>query len=134
MNNVCLMGRLTKEVEVRYSQSATPIAVARYTLAVPKQFKKQGEPDADFINCICFGKTAEFAEKHLAKGKQIAVTGRIQTGSYEKDGRKIYTTDIVVDGHTFCGSADANNSNVSGGTGGGYMPQIPTEEEDDLPF
>ena len=98
MNKVILCGRLTKDPEVRQGNST----VARYTLAVDRRFKKDGEPDADFINCIAFGKNAEFVEKYLNKGTKIAVVGRIQTGSYtNKEGQKVYTTDIVVEEHEF---------------------------------
>ena len=97
MNQVILMGRLTKDPEVRQTQSGTE--VAKYTLAVDRY----GE-GADFINCTAFGKTAEFAEKNLSKGTKIAVTGRIQTGKYEKDGRTVYTTDVIVNNHEFCES------------------------------
>ena len=89
MNKVILMGRLVRDPEVRYSQGDSPVAVARYSLAVNRRFKKQGEADADFINCVAFGKTGEFAEKFLRKGQMISVVGRIQTGSYtDKDGKK----------------------------------------------
>ena len=99
MNRVILCGRLTREPEVRYSQTASgSMAVARYTLAVDRAFKKEGEQAADFINCIAFGKNGEFAEKYLHQGTKIVVTGRIQTGSYtNKDGQRVYTTDVVVE-------------------------------------
>lgn len=106
MNKVVLIGRLTKQVEVRQSQSGT--SIARYTLAVDRRFKREGDPDADFLNCVAFSKVAEFAEKWLHKGMKIAVTGRIQTGSYtNKDGFKVYTTDIIVDDQEFCESKGA---------------------------
>lgn len=102
MNLVCLMGRLTRDPEIRTTESTT---IARYTLAVDRRFKKDGEQGADFINCVAFGKSAEFAEKYFQKGTKIAVTGRIQTGSYEKeDGTKVYTTDIIVDNQEFAES------------------------------
>lgn len=103
MNSVCLLGRLVRDPEIRTSQGGTK--VARYTLAVNRQYKREGEPEADFINCIAFGTRADFVEKFLQKGRQIAVAGRIQTGSYEKDGVRHYTTDIVVDSHYFADSA-----------------------------
>jgi single-strand DNA-binding protein len=106
MNQVTLMGRLTKEPEVRYSQGATPTAIARYSLAVNRKFKRDGEPESDFFNCVAFGKNGEFAEKYLQKGMQILVTGSLQTGSYEKDGVKRYTTDIIVDAHYFTGKKE----------------------------
>lgn len=109
MNKVVLMGRLTKDPEVRYSQGNNPMAIARYTLAVERKFKRDGEANADFINCIAFGKNGEFAEKYLHKGIKIAVVGRIQTGSYtNKDGVKVYTTDVVVEEHEFVESKNAN--------------------------
>lgn len=95
MNSVNLIGRLTNDPEVRNT-------VARYTLAVDRRYKKDGEPTADFIRCVTFGKGAEFAEKWLHKGIKIAVTGRIQTGSYtNKDGNKVYTTDVIIESHEF---------------------------------
>lgn len=103
MNKVCLIGWLTKEPDVRYSQGEKPIAVAKYMLAVNRQYKSSNGQDADFINCVAMGKLGEFAEKHLHKGMRIGVEGRIQTGSYtNKDGRKVYTTEVVVESHTFC--------------------------------
>ena len=98
MNQVALLGRLTKEPDVRYTQDG--MAIARYTLAVDRRGK---DNTADFINCIAFGKSGEFAQKYLKKGMKIAVTGRIQTGSYQKqDGTKVYTTDVVIESHEFC--------------------------------
>ena len=96
MNKVILMGRLTRDPDIRYSQGENSMAIARYSLAVDRRFKRDGEATADFINCVAFGRSAEFAEKYLRKGIKIAVTGRIQTGSYtNKDGVKVYTTDVV---------------------------------------
>ena len=116
MNKVILMGRLTRDPEVRYTQGDNAMAIARYSLAVDRRFKRDGEPDADFINCVAFGKSGEFAEKYLKKGTKIAVVGRIQTGSYtNKDGQKVYTTDVVVEEQEFAesknsGSSDNNQS------------------------
>ena len=105
------MGRLTKDPDVRYSQGANTTCIARYTLAVERKFKQEGQPTADFINCIAFGKLGEFAEKYLRQGIKIAVTGRIQTGSYtNKDGQKVYTTDVVVEEQEFCESKSQPNS------------------------
>ena len=105
MNKVILMGRLTKDPEVRYSQGENSSAVARYTLAVDRKFKQEGQPTADFINCVAFGRSAEFTEKYLRQGTKIAVTGRIQTGSYtNKEGVKVYTTDVVVEEQEFAES------------------------------
>ena len=106
MNRVWLCGRLTKDPDVRYTQGAEPMAIARYTLAVDR--RKKDENSADFISCVAFGKSAEFAEKYLHKGIKIAVEGRIQTGSYtNKDGKKVYTTDVVVESTEF---AESKNS------------------------
>ena len=105
MNKVILMGRLTRDPEVRYSQSNSgdgQMAIARYTLAVDRRFNRNGDQNADFIGCVAFGKSAEFAEKYLKQGTKIAVTGRIQTGSYtNKDGNKVYTTDVVIEEQEF---------------------------------
>ena len=111
MNKVIEIGRLVKDPEIRYSQGSNTTCVARYTLAVDRKFKQEGQPNADFINCIAFGKLGEFAEKYLHKGVKIAVTGRIQTGSYtNKDGQKVYTTDVVVEEQEFCESKSQSNS------------------------
>ncbi len=119
MNKVILMGRLTRDPEVRYSQGENATAVARYTLAVDRRFNRNNdEQTADFINCVAFGRSGEFAEKYLHKGTKIAVTGRIQTGSYtNKDGVKVYTTDVVVEDQEF-----AESKNASGQAGGDYAP------------
>ena len=102
---------MTKDPDIRYSQGANTTCVARYTLAVDRKFKQEGQPTADFINCIAFGKLGEFAEKYLHKGVKIAVTGRIQTGSYKnKDGNTVYTTDVVVEEQEFCESKSQSNS------------------------
>jgi len=104
MNKVILMGRLTRDPEVRYSQSAEPMAIARYSLAVNRRFKRDGEPDVDFLNCVAFGRNGEFAEKFFQKGQQVSVVGHLQTGSYEKDGIKRYTTDIIIEEQHFAES------------------------------
>ena len=114
MNKVTLMGRLTKDPDVRYAQNENSTCVARYSLAVDRRGK---EKEADFINCVAFGKAGEFAEKYLKKGTKILVSGRIQTGSYEKDGKKVYTTDVVVEEHYFCESKSSGES--SGESSGG---------------
>lgn len=102
MNKVILMGRLTRDPEVRYSQGDSATAVARYTLAVDRRFKRDGEASADFINCVVFGKSAEFAERYFRQGLKVVVSGRIQTGSYtNRDGVKVYTTDVVVEDQEF---------------------------------
>ncbi|MCL2252895.1 MAG: single-stranded DNA-binding protein [Lachnospiraceae bacterium] len=122
MNKVILMGRLTRDPEVRYSQGEGSMAIARYTLAVDRRFSRNNDDQtADFIGCVAFGKTGEFAEKYLRKGTKIAVTGRIQTGSYtNKDGVKIYTTDVVVEDHEFCESKNSGGSEGGNYSGGGY--------------
>ena len=131
------MGRLTADPQVRYSQRDNATAVARYTLAVDRQFKRDGDQSADFINCIAFGKRGEFAEKYLRKGTKIAVVGRIQTGSYtNKDGQKVYTTDVIVDEHEFVESKAASQNNGSGSTpvsSDGFM-SIPDGVDAELPF
>lgn len=110
MNKVILMGRLTREPEVRYSSGESQTAVARYTLAVDRRFKRQDdEQTADFINCVVFGRGAEFAEKYLRQGIKVVVEGRIQTGSYtNREGQKIYTTDVVVESQEFAESKGAS--------------------------
>lgn len=136
MNKVILIGRLTADPDIRYSQSDNPVCVARYRLAVNRRFKREGEPEADFINCIAFGKTGEFAEKYLHKGSKIAIVGRIQTGSYtNKDGQKVYTTDIVVEEHEFCESRAANGQAAapSPTDENGFM-SIPDGIDEELPF
>lgn len=105
-------GRLTRDPEVRYTQGNKPMCIARYTLAVDRRFKREGEPTADFINCIAFGKNGEFVEKYVKKGVKLAVSGHIQTGSYtNRENKKVYTTDIVVDEQEFCESKSASNQN-----------------------
>lgn len=100
-----LMGRLTRDPDVRYSSGEKPMAIARYTMAVDRRFKRDGETNADFIGCVAFGRQAEFAEKYLRQGIKIAISGRVQTGSYiNKDGNKVYTTDIVVEDQEFAES------------------------------
>lgn len=144
MNKVILMGRLTRDPEVRYTQGENGMAVARYTLAVDRrQSRNSGEEQtADFISCVAFGKSGEFAEKYLHKGTKIAVTGRIQTGSYtNKDGQKVYTTDVVVEEHEFAeskASGDGGSSYSNGGgrattDGDGFM-NIPDGIDEELPF
>ncbi len=117
MNHVVLMGRLTRDPDVRYGQGDTPMAIARYTLAVDRRRNPNNQEGAtaDFISCVAFGKSGEFAEKYLHKGTKIAVRGHIQTGSYtNKDGMKVYTTDVVIDEQEFCESKNANNGNGNG--------------------
>lgn len=114
MNKVILMGRITKDIEVRYTAGDKPTAVARYTLAVKRQFHRDGEQDTDFINCVAFGRQAEFAEKYFKQGTKIVISGRIQTGSYtNREGRKVYTTDIVIEEQHFAESKAVSNSGQS---------------------
>ena len=157
MNRVILMGRLTRDPEVRYTAGDQQLAIARYTLAVDRRQSRNNnngdEQTADFINCVAFGRTGEFAEKYLHKGMKIAVTGRIQTGSYtNKDGVKVYTTEVVVEDHEFCESKNASNGENGGynhngggsynngnrsqapsGAGDGFM-NIPDGIDEELPF
>ncbi|MCM1039942.1 MAG: single-stranded DNA-binding protein [Roseburia sp.] len=145
MNKVILMGRLTRDPEVRYSQGESATAVARYTLAVDRRFNRNGDENtADFINCVAFGRAGEFAEKYFRKGIKIAVTGRIQTGSYtNKDGVRVYTTDVVVEEQEFAESKNSSSSGEGGFTGGnrpepaaagdGFM-NIPDGIDEELPF
>jgi single-strand DNA-binding protein len=134
MNNVCLHGRITAEPEVRYTQGSEPIAIARFTLAVDRKFKKGGQPTADFINCKAFGKTAEVVQKYLDKGSEITAVGSIQTGSYEKDGRKIYTTDIVVNEFDFCGKKDGSDKKETKKETSEFVALSDDFDEDSIPF
>lgn len=132
MNKVILMGRLTRDPEVRYSSGENALAIARYTLAVDRRFRKDNEASADFIGCVAFGKGGEFAEKHLRQGTKIVVTGRIQTGSYtNREGQKVYTTEIVVEDQEFAESkaASQNNSQTSAGSRQQPPPPMPTDKD-----
>ena len=121
MNKVVLMGRLTRDPEVRYSQGENALAIARYTLAVDRRFKRDGEQTADFINCVVFGKSAEFTDRYFRQGMRVVVCGRIQTGSYvNKDGQKVYTTDIIVDDQEFADSKGQGGDNSGFGGGNSY--------------
>ena len=144
INRVVLVGRLTRDPDLRYTNSGT--SVASFTVAVDRNFtNQQGNREADFINCVAFGKQGEFAEKYLKKGMKIAICGRIQTGSYtDKDGIKRYTTDVVVEEHYFVESKNANNGNASNSqsapqnnqpaaSNDGFM-SIPEGIEEELPF
>lgn len=156
MNKIFLMGRLTNDPEIRYTQGENPVAIARYTLAVDRRYKKDGEPTADFLRCVAIGRNAEFAEKYFRKGIKLVIWGHIQTGSYtNKDGQKVYTTDIYVDEQEFAESKSAAERRESTGqtqsakapsapqtppspspaydTGDGFM-NIPDGIEDELPF
>ena len=136
MNKVVLMGRLVREPEVRYSSGANgSTAVARYTLAIDRKFKQEGQPNADFISCIAFGKLGEFAEKYLHKGVKIAVVGRIQTGSYtNKDGQRVYTTDVVVEEQEFCESKGSQQQPEKPQPSNGEWMSVSDGTESELPF
>ena len=139
MNKVILMGRLTRDPEVRYSQGEQAMAVARYTLAVDRRGKNQ-ENSADFIQCVAFGKAGEFAERYLHKGTKIVLTGRIQTGSYtNKEGQRVYTTDVIAEDQEFAESKNAEGS----GTYNNQPSPVPqqndsgfmnVDENSELPF
>ena len=120
MNKVILMGRLTRDPDVRYSQGDSPMAIARYTLAVDRRFRRDNDQQtADFISCVAFGRNGEFAEKYLHQGTKIVAEGRIQTGSYtNKDGNKVYTTEVVVENQEFAESKASASNNE-----GGFQPQ-----------
>lgn len=148
MNKVILMGRLTRDPDVRYSQGVNQLAVAKYSLAVDRRFKRDGEPTADFFNCTAFGKQAEFAEKYFKQGTKIVITGRIQNDNYtNKEGQKVYSVSIIVEEQEFAESksvSDSNRSNISNnsynepapaptGTTDDFM-NIPDGLEDGLPF
>ena len=143
MNKVILVGRLTKDPEVRYSQGENATAVARYTVAVDRRFKRDGESTADFIPCVVFGRSAEFAEKYFRQGLRVAISGRITTGSYtNKDGIKVYTTEVTVEEQEFAESkaeSEANKTSnqqatsANASSGGGFM-NIPDGIEEELPF
>ena len=143
MNKVQLVGRLTRDPEIRYSQGENATATARFSVAVNRRFKNsEGNYDADFINCVAFGKSAEFVEKYFKKGMAIGLTGRIQTGSYtNKDGQKVYTTDVVVEETEFVeskGASRADNSNNSrpapSATNNNDFMSIPDGVDEELPF
>lgn len=148
MNKVILMGRLTRDPEVRYSQGSEPLAVARYTLAVNRRFKRQGDQDADFIGCVAFGKTGEFAEKYFKKGQMVGVVGRLQVRSWDdNEGKKRWTTEVVVEEQHFAESRASSESHrdsapapapraaaQSAPPSDGFYPIDESIEDDDLPF
>ncbi len=151
MNKVILMGRLTRDPDIRYSAGENSTAVARYTIAVDRRFKRDGEPTADFISCVSFGRTAEFIEKYIRQGTKVVTSGRIQTGSYtNREGNKVYTTDVVVEEMEFAESKSASQNSMAGGayqapqadnqaaaaapmTDDGFM-NIPDGIDEELPF
>lgn len=139
MNKVILMGRLTRNPEVRYSQGAEPKAIARYSLAVNRRFKRQEEQDADFIPCVAFGKQGEFAEKYLSKGRLIAVSGRLQVRNWDdNNGNKRTTIEVVVEEQYFAESKKSNAENgqkrENDGIVEGFYPIDDDVKDDDLPF
>lgn len=143
MNNVSLVGRLTRPIELHYSQGDNPIAMCNLNVAVDRKFKKDGQPTADFINCKAFGKTAEFIEKYFDKGNRIGLTGSIQTGSYKnKDGATVYTTDVIVDNVEFVEpksssnstSNENNSSRPNPSNDDGFMNISDGVEDEGLPF
>ena len=145
MNKVILMGRLTRDPEIRYTQGATSMAIARFSLAVDRRFKREGEPDADFFNCTAFGKQAEFAERYLKQGTKMVVVGRIQNDNYtNKEGQKVYSVQIMVDEMEFAESKNSSENNAgayqqsnrpspSAAAGDGFM-NIPDGIDEELPF
>ena len=134
MNKVILIGRLTRDPEVRYSQGETPLAIARYTLAVDRKFRREEGQSADFISCVAFGKMGEHVEKYYYQGLKVAVTGHIQTGSYiNKDGVKVYTTEVVVEEQEFVeskGSNDKSQGNILQKQEEGFLDV----SDEELPF
>ena len=131
MNHVSLHGRLVRDPETNYTSTTT---VSKFTIAVDRKYKKDGEPTADFISCVAFGKTAETIEKFFHKGSEIALSGRIQTGSYtNKNGQKVYTTEVVVEEFDFCGNKGQSNSELPSSSQDDFK-DIPKSIEEDLPF
>lgn len=134
MNKVILLGRLTRDPEIRYSAGAEAKAVAKFTLAVDRRFKKDGEQSADFITCTAFGKSAEFIEKYIRKGQKILVEGHWQTGSYEKDGKKYYTNDCIIESLDFADSKKEGSPAPSPQTDADGFMNIPDDIQEELPF
>ena len=141
MNKVILMGRLTREPEVRYSQGSEPLAIARYTLAVNRRMKKNGEQEADFINCVAFGKSGEFAEKYFRKGQLVGVIGRLQVRSWDKDGERRYATEVIIEEQHFAeskkdsGEGKAATKESGQAAADGFYPiDEDIEDDGDLPF
>ena len=135
MNKVQLVGRLYRDVDIRYTDGGS--SIAKFGIACDRRFKTDGQPTADFISCIAFGKTAEFIEKYFKKGMRIGVSGRIQTGSYDnKDGQKVYTTDVVVEEQEFCESKSQSNSQPqpTPSNSDGFMSIPDNLEDEGLPF
>lgn len=144
MNKVILVGRLVRDPDIRYSAGETPMCIARYTLAVDRRFKGKDNVTADFISCVTFGKSGEFAEKYLRQGMKIAVVGRITTGSYEKNGQKVYTTEVTVEEHEFVESKNSGSTFAESGTNNSFSNTSTMDDDgftsmveginDDIPF
>lgn len=133
MNDCKFSGRPTRDPEIRYTEGTQPMTIARYTLAVDRRFKKEGAQQADFLNIVAFGKTAEFVEKYIKKGMKIIVECHAQSGSYEKDGKKVYYTEFVADAHEFCESKGNTGQQAPQVDSDGFM-NIPDGIEEELPF
>ena len=150
MNNIILMGRLTRDPEVRYSNGENATAIARYSLAVDRRFKREGQPDADFFDCVCFGKSAEFAEKYLHKGSKMVIQGRLENDNYtDRDGKMVYRNRIVVESQEFAESKKAAGENAAAASANAPAPKpaaaapevdangfmnIPDDIDEELPF
>lgn len=134
MNSVQLVGRLVRDPEVIYANNEKSTAIGKFTVACDRKVKKEEQQKADFISCVAFGKVAEFVERYFFKGSSIGLTGRIQTGSYEKDGKKVYTTDVLVESVEFVGSkSNGENKPQASPQDTGFM-NIPDNIDEDLPF
>ena len=150
MNNIILMGRLTRDPEVRYSNGENATAIARYSLAVDRRFKREGQPDADFFDCVCFGKSAEFAEKYLHKGTKMVIQGRLENDNYtDRDGKMVYRNRIVVESQEFAESKKPAGENAAAASANAPAPKpaaaapevdangfmnIPDDIDEELPF
>lgn len=150
MNNIIIMGRLTRDPEVRYSNGENATAIARYSLAVDRRFKREGQPDADFFDCVCFGKSAEFAEKYLHKGTKMVIQGRLENDNYtDRDGKMVYRNRIVVESQEFAESKKAAGENAAAASANAPAPKpaaaapevdangfmnIPDDIDEELPF
>lgn len=133
MNKTFIMGRLTRDPEIRYSQGANSTAIAGFSIAVDRKFKREGEPDADFFNCTAFGKTAEFFEKYVKRGVKVIVEGRLQNETYEKDGQKRTVTKIMVEQAEFAESKKASEEKNAQSAPEGFM-EIPDDLGSEIPF
>jgi len=135
VNKVILMGRLTRDPELQYSTGQKPTTIARYTLAINRNFKRPGEAEADFLRCIAFGKAAEFAEKYFRQGLKIVIVGRIQTGSYtNKEGQKVYTTEVIIEEQDFAESKATSGENIPSPAPESEQSFMSVPDDLDLPF